>query len=91
MRDLPGDKSQTRSGLLRGWLRCAIMRIVNVGVFSFFFIPPMYQHLGQHQRRGGGKHTEEMTLKRRIVMWRWWGSCLFSSEISGIESAGRLR
>lgn len=54
MRDLPGDKSQTRSGLLRGWLRCAIMRIVNVGVFSFFFIPPMYQHLGQHQRRGWG-------------------------------------
>lgn len=40
MRDLPGDKSQTRSGLLRGWLRCAIMRIVNVGVFSFFFHPP---------------------------------------------------
>lgn len=37
MRDLPGDKSQTRSGLLRGWLRCAIMRIVNVGVFSFLF------------------------------------------------------
>lgn len=34
MRDLPGDKSQTRSGLLRGWMRCAIMRIFNVGVFS---------------------------------------------------------
>jgi len=34
MRDLLGDKSQTRSGLLRGWLRCAIMRIFNVGVFS---------------------------------------------------------
>ncbi len=34
MRDLPGDKSQTRSGLLSGWLRCAIMRIVTVGVFG---------------------------------------------------------
>ncbi len=34
MRDLPGDKSQTRSGLLRGWLRCAKMRIVTVGVFG---------------------------------------------------------
>lgn len=89
MRDLPGDKSQTRSGLLRGWLRCAIMRIVNVGVFSFF--PPNVSAPRTAPEEGGGEHTEEMTLKRRIVMWRWWGSCLFPSEISGIESAGRLR
>lgn len=34
MRDLPGDKSQTRSGLLSGRLRCAIMRVVTVGVFQ---------------------------------------------------------
>ena len=30
MRDLPGDKSRTRSG----WMRCAIMRMFRVGVFS---------------------------------------------------------
>lgn len=30
MRDLPGDKSPTRSG----WMRCAIMRMFRVRVFS---------------------------------------------------------
>lgn len=34
MRDLPWDESQTRSGVLRGWMRCAIMRVFSVGVFN---------------------------------------------------------
>lgn len=55
MRDLPGDKSQTRSGLLRGWLRCAIMRIVNVGGFFFFSPPPQCISTSDSTRGGGGE------------------------------------
>ena len=39
----PGDKSPTRSGSPRGWMRCAVMRIIQCGRFQ------RVQHHGQRQ------------------------------------------
>lgn len=102
MRDLLGDKSQTRSGLLRGWLQCAIMRIFNVGVFNVS-APWRAPQLRSFYLREG-KHAEELKYtskhvgyvsKHRIIKGVR-GECqqvlsaIFKKELFSSKSVSRL-
>lgn len=56
--DLPGDKCESRRGLLRGWMRCAIMRMFNVGVFG---VSAPWTAAERETRRGGDPITVTCT------------------------------